>query len=218
MRRGISVRVVTPGHEKVGAAELDGVPVHRVPSASAFANGEDSRDSIQGPLAGPSQWAGLYRLYRKLRAATEKDVARGASLVHVHGWAPAGLAAPEGIPLVLSVQAPDASLLRHSRVARALARNLFQRARVVTAVSREVGSWIQSGMGRHLEPSHIHPLPIETRGHPWTRGGGGALVIARLLPASRVELAIRTAAVLASCGHDLPLTILGVGPERAALE
>jgi glycosyltransferase involved in cell wall biosynthesis len=38
------------------------------------------------------------------------------------------------------------------------------------------------------------------------------------LPASRVDLAIRTAAVLASCGHDLPLTILGVGPERAALE
>jgi glycosyltransferase involved in cell wall biosynthesis len=33
-----------------------------------------------------------------------------------------------------------------------------------------------------------------------------------------VNLAIETAGVLASCGHDLPLTIIGDGPDRAALE
>jgi glycosyltransferase involved in cell wall biosynthesis len=43
-------------------------------------------------------------------------------------------------------------------------------------------------------------------------------VIAPLLAASRIDLAIETAAVLASCGHDLPLTIIGVGPDRALLE
>jgi glycosyltransferase involved in cell wall biosynthesis len=43
-------------------------------------------------------------------------------------------------------------------------------------------------------------------------------VWAPLVAASRVDLAIETAAVLASCGHDLPLTIIGTGPERAVLE
>jgi glycosyltransferase involved in cell wall biosynthesis len=44
------------------------------------------------------------------------------------------------------------------------------------------------------------------------------LVISRLIASKRVELAIETAAVLASCGHDFPLTIVGDGPERSALE
>jgi len=44
------------------------------------------------------------------------------------------------------------------------------------------------------------------------------VVISRLIPSQRVELAIETAGVLASCGHDLPLTIVGDGPERPALE
>jgi glycosyltransferase involved in cell wall biosynthesis len=61
-------------------------------------------------------------------------------------------------------------------------------------------------------------MPIDSRNHPWTRGGGGGVVIASLVGPARVELAIETVAVLASCGHDLPLTIMGDGPERAALE
>jgi glycosyltransferase involved in cell wall biosynthesis len=39
-----------------------------------------------------------------------------------------------------------------------------------------------------------------------------------LVPASRVDLAVETAAVLASCGHDVPLTIVGEGPHRNFLE
>jgi glycosyltransferase involved in cell wall biosynthesis len=109
-------------------------------------------------------------------------------------------------------------LLKASRVARWLARPVFQRAAVVTAVSREVGTWVQSGAGRFVDNPHIHPLPADTRSHPWTRGGGGLVVISRLVASTRVELAIETAAVLASCGHDFPLTIVGDGPERASLE
>jgi glycosyltransferase involved in cell wall biosynthesis len=44
------------------------------------------------------------------------------------------------------------------------------------------------------------------------------VVVADLTAAGRVELAIETAAVLASCGHDLPLTVIGEGPDRGALE
>jgi glycosyltransferase involved in cell wall biosynthesis len=89
---------------------------------------------------------------------------------------------------------------------------------VVTTVSRQVGEWVQNLAGRFVSAEQVHPMPIDSKGHPWTRGGGGGVVIARLVGSSRVELAIETVAVLASCGHDLSLTIIGDGPERAALE
>jgi glycosyltransferase involved in cell wall biosynthesis len=204
VRRGIAVRVVAPSEEKSGRGELDGVPVHLVRSRYA---------SVEG-----ASWGPLLRLWRALRTAARQEVAAGADVVHAHGWVPAGLAAPSGVPVVLTVQGADASLLRRSRIARTLARRLFRRTSVVTTVSREVGGWIESGAGRHIGTPHIHPMPIDSRGHPWTRGGGGAVVIAPLDAAARVDLAIQTAAVLASCGHDLPLTIIGDGPDRGLLE
>jgi glycosyltransferase involved in cell wall biosynthesis len=119
---------------------------------------------------------------------------------------------------VLTVHGTDAALLRRSRLARALARPVFQRAKVVTAVSRELAGWVQNGAGRFIEPAHIHPMPVDSGEYAWTTGGGGAIVIARLTPQKRVNLAIETVAFLASCGHELPLTIAGDGPERGPLE
>jgi len=118
----------------------------------------------------------------------------------------------------MTVYGSDASLLRRSRLARSLARPVLQRAQVVTAVSREVGNWVQAAAGRLVDTPHIHPMPVDTRSYPWTRGGGGAVVISRLVPSKRVDLALGAVAVLASSGHDIPLTIVGDGPERAALE
>jgi hypothetical protein len=213
-RRGIRIQVIAPTDEQAGDGELDGVPVHRVKSTARISDA----DGLTATLSRPMSWGGLIRLGRALRAAARREIAAGADLVHAHWWVPAGLACPPGIPVVLTVQGADALLLHGSRVARSLARRLFQRASVVTAISREAGNWIQTGTGRHVAQSHIHPMPIDSRGHPWTRGGGGAIVLAPLVAASRVDLAIETAAVLASCGHDLPLTIIGTGPERALLE
>jgi glycosyltransferase involved in cell wall biosynthesis len=61
-------------------------------------------------------------------------------------------------------------------------------------------------------------MPVNAADYPWSSGGGGAIVVARLTPQKRVHLAVETIAFLASCGHDLPLTIVGDGPERVALE
>jgi glycosyltransferase involved in cell wall biosynthesis len=119
---------------------------------------------------------------------------------------------------VLTVHGTDAALLRGSRIARRLARPVFSRARVVTTVSRELAQWVQRGTGRYVAPSHIHPMPVKSNAFPWSRGGGGAVVIARLTPQKRVRLGIDAVAVLISCGHNLPLTIVGDGPERSALE
>jgi glycosyltransferase involved in cell wall biosynthesis len=116
------------------------------------------------------------------------------------------------------VHGTDAALLRRSRIARTLARPVFQRASVVTTVSRELAGWVQAGAGRFVDQEHVQAMPVDTRKHPWSVGGGGAVVIARLVPQKRVDLAIETVAFLASCGHELPLTIVGDGPERGALE
>ena len=217
MRRGISVRVVTPSDEP-GAAEIDGVPVNRIRVGRSILDTISRNDSLAAALRSPMGLLALVRLRRSMRAAARHEITAGANLVHAHGWIPAGLAAPAGTPLVLTVGGTDASLLKESRIARSLARPLFQRAAVVTTVSREVGTWVQAGAGRFVDSTHIHPMPTDTRNYPWTLGGGGVVVISRLIPSKRVELAIQTAAVLASCGHDFPLTIVGDGPERAALE
>jgi len=217
IRRGISVRVVTPSDES-GEGEIDGVPVNRIRVGRSIRDTISRNDSLAAALRSPIGLLALSRLRRSMRAAARHEITAGANLVHAHGWIPAGLAAPAGTPLVLTVGGTDASLLKESRIARSLARPLFQRAAVVTTVSRELGTWVQAGAGRFVDSAHIHPMPTDTRTYPWTRGGGGVVVISRLIPSQRVELAIETAGVLASCGHDLPLTIVGDGPERPALE
>jgi glycosyltransferase involved in cell wall biosynthesis len=215
LRRGIAVRVIAPGDNGKGKAELDGVPVHRIPSP--FRDGSSQPDPL-AELKAPLKWSVLVRLWRSLRSAARREIAAGADLVHAHRWMPAGLATPRGIPLVLTVHGTDASLLRRSKIARSLARPLFQRAAVVTTVSREIGNWVQNLAGRFVGAAQVHPMPVDSKVYAWTRGGGGGLVIARLVAASRVELAIHTVAVLAAYGHDLPLTIIGDGPDRTALQ
>ncbi len=217
MRRGISVRVVTPGDQNQ-ETEVGGVAVNQVRVARSVREMVSRNDRIASALKTPAGWVSLSRFRRALRPAVRQEISSGADVLHAHGWLPAGLVAPPGIPLVLTVYGADAGLLRHSRIARALARPLFQRASVVTGISREVGNWVQAGAGRLVETAQIHPMPLDTRGYPWTRGGGGGVVISRLTASKRVELAIEAAAVLASCGHNFPLTIIGDGPDRSALE
>ena len=217
MRRGVAVRVVTPADES-GETQVEGVPVKLVHVARPLREMISRKDRIASALRTPAGWLSLSRLRGALRAAARQELAAGADVLHAHWWLPAGLAAPAGVPLVLTVYGTDAALLKHSRIARSLARPLFQRATVVTAVSREVGNWVQAGSGRFVGSQHIHPMPVDTRPYPWTRGGGGGVVIGRLIASQRVELAIEAAAVLASCGHYFPLTIVGDGPERSALE
>lgn len=217
VRRGISVRVVTPSDER-GPAEVEGIPVQWVRAGQSIRQTVSCSDRATAALRSPIGWLRLAHLRRSLRAAVRHEITAGVDLVHAHGWVPAGLAAPTGIPLVLTVHGADAPLLKESRLARSLARPLFQRAAVVTAVSREIANLVQTGTGRLVDNTHIHPMPADTRSYPWTRGGGGVVVMSRLVASKRVELAIETAAVLASCGHDFPLTIVGDGPERASLE
>ncbi len=216
-RRGISVRVIAPS-DVSGEIDVEGVPVVQVRVSRSTRTLISSAEGIRSALRNPIRWLGLRRYRRAMRVAVEREITDGADVLHAHCWLPDGYAAPSGIPLVLTVGGPDGSLLPRSRTARMIARPVLQRASALTAVSREVGNWVQAVAGRFVDSSHIHPLPADTRGYPWTRGGNGAVVISRLVAEKRVDLALETVAELVSCGHDLPLTIIGEGSERSALE
>jgi glycogen(starch) synthase len=219
VRRGIDVRVVAPSDEgQGGEEEVDGVRIRRVRYASPRGETLAYRGTMAAALRAPGGWRALAGLWRALRRAAREEVAAGADLIHAHWWVPAGLAAPPDVPLVLTAHGTDAAMLRTSRLARRLARPVFARARVVTAVSRELAGWVQNATGRHIGAAHVHPMPVDTATWPWTTGGGGTIVVSRLTAQKRISLAIETTAFLASCGHDLPLTVVGDGPEREALE
>ncbi len=219
VRQGVDVRVVAPSHAGQGGTDvLDGVAVRRVRYASAAAETLAYTGTIQTALRSPAGWRALLGLWRALRRGAREEIVAGADLIHAHWWVPAGLAVPAGVPSVLTVHGTDAALLRRSRVARWLARPVFTRARVITAVSQQLATWVEEGTGRRLDPSHVHPMPVESGQFRWSSGGGGALVIARLTAQKRVQLAIDAVARLTSTGFPLSLTIVGDGPERAALE
>lgn len=219
VRRGIEVRVVAPSDGgQGGEEEVGGVHVRRVRYASARGETLAYRGTMASALGAPGGWRALAGLWRALRRAAREEVAAGADLIHAHWWVPAGLATPPDVPMVLTTHGTDAAMLRTSRLARRLARPVFARARVVTAVSRELAGWVQNATGRHISATHVHPMPVDTATWPWTTGGGGTIVVSRLTPQKRINLAIETTAFLASCGHDLPLTIVGDGPERDTLE
>ena len=219
VRRGIEVRVIAPSDEGQGSASVvDGVAVRRVRYASPSSEVLAYRGTMLSALRRPRGWMALVGLWQALRRAAREELKAGADLIHAHWWVPSGLALPSSAPSVLTVHGTDAALLRRSALARRLARPVFHRARVVTTVSRELAEWVQSGTEVHVDASHIHPMPVATRNFPWSRGGGGAIVVARLTSQKRVHLAIEAVATLISNGHDLPLTIVGDGPERATLE
>ena len=217
VRRGHSLRVVAPGGEVSGTTELDGVVVQRIPVAASLGRALSDNESCTVGRESRLGWSVLARLWRTLKPAAHRAVAAGVDVVHAHWWIPAGLATPRGTPLVVTLQGADAALLRRSKIARSLARPLFRRAAVVTATSRQAGESVQTLAGRFVGSDHIHPMPMESRGHPWTRGGGGVVLIGHLDRQGRVDLALETVGILASCGHSLPLTIIGDGPNRGAL-
>jgi glycosyltransferase involved in cell wall biosynthesis len=217
VRRGHSVRVVAPAGEGSSSGELDGVLVQRIPVAASLGRALSDQESFADGRERRLGWTVLARLWRALKPAARRAVATGVDVVHAHWWIPAGLATPRGTPLVITLQGADAALLKRSKLARSLARPLFRRAAVVTATSRQAGESVQNLAGRFMGSEHIHPMPMESRGHPWTRGGGGVVVIGHLDRQGRVDLALETVAILASCGHSLPLTVIGDGPHRSTL-
>jgi glycosyltransferase involved in cell wall biosynthesis len=218
MERGHNIQVIAPSDlGQVGDARLDGIGVRRVryaePAQETLAYrgtmAEEAR-TLQGAM---KTWS----LLGALRRAARDAIAGGADLIHAHWWIPSGLAAPPEAPLVVTVHGTDAALLERSFVARVLARGVFRRARVATAVSAMAGRAVHRATGRAIGPPHQQPMPADTGQYRhWSEGGGGLVVVARLTTQKRVDLALRALPRLGN--RDLRLTVVGDGPERARLE
>lgn len=217
--RGVEISVIAPSDRGDVGEPMDGaVPVRRVRYAGArhetlayAGNMADAARTVAGLRA-------LTALRAALRRAADEAMTQGADLLHAHWWVPSGLSVPRGRPFVLTSHGTDAALLNRSALARRLARPVYRKARIVTAVSNEMALWIQRTTGRAIPPGHIHAMPADTSRYGWSEGGDGAIVVARLTAQKRVDLAIRAVGVLATLGARLPLTIVGDGPERPALE
>jgi glycosyltransferase involved in cell wall biosynthesis len=210
--RGVDVRVVAPSDAgKGGEDDVGGVPVVRV----RYAAPERERYAYTGQMSdavlSPAGLVALWSLHRALRDEVRR-VASGAgdAVVHAHWWLPAGLAAPEELPLVVTSHGTDVRLLDIAP-ARILARRVYNQARVVTAVSRHLANRIHETTGR--EVTHVQPMPVDTAGWEWNTGGEGIVVVARLTSQKRVDLAITAAASL-----GVKCVVVGDGPERPMLE
>ena len=212
--RGVEVRVVAPSDQgKGGEDEVDGVPVVR----ARYAQPERERYAYTGAMAdairSPEGLTALWTLHRALRHEARRAAAGSSDVVvHAHWWLPAGLAAPEDLPLVVTTHGTDVRLLDLSP-ARILARRVFRHARVVTAVSQYLASRIREATGRELSADQIQPMPVDTTGWEWSSGGQGLIVVARLTAQKRVDLVIGAAARL-----GVKCVIVGDGPVRTALE
>ncbi|HET7520037.1 MAG TPA: glycosyltransferase family 4 protein [Candidatus Limnocylindria bacterium] len=217
--RGVEVTVIAPSDRGDVGEPMDGpVPVRRV----RYAGARHETLAYAGTMADAARTVAglraLTALRSALRHAAEEAMAAGADLLHAHWWVPAGLSVPRGRPYVLTSHGTDAALLSRSALARRLARPVYRKARLVTAVSNEMALRIQRATGRAIPPGHIHAMPADTSRYGWSEGGDGAIVVARLTAQKRVDLAIRAIGVLATLGARLPLTVVGDGPERPALE
>ena len=218
--RGTEVRVVAPSDGgDVGAPELDGIPVRRV----RYGTPAEETLAYRGTMAEAGRsLAGALRalaMGRALRRAAREELKAGAVLVHAHWWIPGGMAAPPEAPLVVTCHGTDVALLRTSAAARALAQQVFRRARVVTTVSSALAEVVEQATGRAVGPAYQQPMPAATERYAsWSAGGAGWIVVARLTRQKRIDLVLEAVALLRKDGLATPLTLVGDGPERAALE
>ena len=219
VRRGMDVSVIAPSDRGAGGGETDeGVRVRRVRYASAGAETIAYRGTMASSLRRPGGAIAFRALWSALRDAAAAELAAGADLLHAHWWVPSGWAVPRSAPFVLTCHGTDVALLDRSAVARMLARPVFARARVVTAVSGAMARNIERATRRSVDPSHVQPMPLDVSAYVRGGGGGGALVIGRLSPQKRVELAIEAVEWLREQGRPLPLTVVGDGTARRHLE
>jgi glycosyltransferase involved in cell wall biosynthesis len=219
--RGHDLLVVAPSHAGQGGEDVvDGVPVRRVRYASPERETLAYSGRMAEALTGVGAALALVGMIRALRRGARDWLAGSRGVVHAHWWVPAGLAAPRGWPMVLTSHGTDARLLAGSALARAVARPVYRRARVVTAVSTHLAGLIESATGRRVD--EVQPMPLGAVGGPARapRGPvpGQLALVARLTAQKRVELAIEALALLAADGVPARLRIVGDGPARAGLE
>lgn len=226
---GARVDIIAPGAAGLGPEDmLEGVRITRVRYA------RDARMTLAytGTMAEAVQgsWSGrlaLLQLLWQMRRATQRAIAAAAragdpyTLVHAHWWFPSALALkgalPADLPLVITMHGSDVRLAEKTPVAHPLMRAVLTSARGCTVVS----SWL-ADMAHRIAPSAqltIAPMPVDDRlfvDHPVAHPRDGVLFVGRLN--AQKGIADLLDAMADTQLAAVRLTIVGEGPDRAALE
>ncbi|HET9065823.1 MAG TPA: glycosyltransferase family 4 protein [Gemmatimonadales bacterium] len=218
--RGHEVRVIAPSDAGQGGTDLvEGVPVRRVRYADAAHETLAYRGTMASALGSPRGMHALAGMVRAFTNATREEIAGGTdTVVHAHWWFPAALAIPRGTPAVVTCHGTDLRLLDTSRLARFVGRRVLRRMTIVTTVSRFLADIVTRRTGRPVAADEVHPMPILQVARPLSEGGGGIVILGRLTPQKRLGLAFEGIADARARGVDVPVTVVGDGPERARLQ
>lgn len=219
MERGHDVRVLAPSDAGQGGEDvLDGVPIRRVRYADAAHETLAYRGTMAAALRSPTGLRALAGMVRAFTNATREEITGGSdTVVHAHWWFPAALAIPRETPTVVTCHGTDLRLLDTSRFARLVGRRVLRRMSLVTTVSRFLADIVTRRTGRDMTDDEIHPMPIVQVARPVSPGGGGIVILGRLTPQKRLELALEGIAGARARGVHVPVTVVGDGPERARI-
>jgi len=220
--RGHGVHVVAPADAGKGGKELrHQVPVTRVRYAPARRETLAYRGTMVAAVRSPTGLLFVASLIqRQARVVARLCREEQLELVHAHWWIPGGVSAwLARRPYVVTLHGTDVALLERSLPARLLARRVLRGATVVTAVSSYLAERAARTAGLDLGSIVVQPMPAETRAFARTsRGGAGVATVGRLTAQKRIPLLLEAMALLRAGNQSLPLTVVGDGPERAALE
>jgi glycosyltransferase involved in cell wall biosynthesis len=205
IERGHTVKVVAPaGPGDTGTAALGRVEVRRVAAGP--------------PLAVAKAIRGM------ARAVSEECAAGGVHIVHAHGWTPAGIAAAfarrHGRPLALTLHGADVRFAHRTPGGALLMGVVARRAAVVSAVTSNLLDDAARATRRTRQSIPVTPMPT-LGGEPAAPPVGiphGVVYAGRLIARKGVRFLLEALALLRKQGLPLDLTVVGDGPERAALK
>ncbi len=233
-QRNHSIHVVAPsdrgrgGGAGAGAGEheqLHGIPISRVRYAPARRETlaytgtmvEDARSPLGALAAANLMRAQAAEVGRLCRVAP-------VDVLHAHWWVPGGVSAwwsrtAAKPPYIVTVHGTDVRLLDRSRLARAVARRVFRKAAVITAVSSYLAERVARMTGIDAARIVVQPMPVDVaRFNRLSQGGGGIVSVGRLTKQKNLGVVLRALAELKRDGIDVPLRLIGDGPERESLK
>lgn len=223
--RGHTVTVIAPAdHGIVGEPMLGKVRVRRVrysyPAGENLAYTGEMQKAASGPLGAIN----FLQMLRRLAGAVTQEVrSQAAHIVHAHWWVPGGLAVrygdTAGRPYVVTMHGTDVAIAKKLPGGRALMRTVLERAAAVTCVSSFLAAEAAAVLKVTANSIPLTPMPLALglSADP-DAAGHGVIFVGRLTRQKGVASLLEALAILKREGAPLDLTIVGDGPERAALK
>ncbi len=224
VRRDHEVTVVAPSDRgDVGATKLGEVTVRRVRYATAALETLAYRrppSLLRNPLAAFA-YSGMIRTLAKDTGEVIKQVR--AQVIHAHFALPAGIAVRmaerSGRPYIVTVHDGEEAQIRSVPGGRRLTTWALAGAGMVTAVNSSLASATAEVLDVPRDRIAVTPMPIALglTAHP-DSARAGAIFVGRLEREMSIERLLDGLAELKRRGRPLDITIVGDGPERAALK